>query len=178
MTTPNELSNHATAQRKPAPTWTDLERGLAATLLALGEAHLVIATKVFAVETLRVIGVEGPEALEYSAWDAAQRPMSLPALRLARGKPPNAAPSARRAPTSKKKSKAEPMSAAARKVRSKLLAAGRAKRASTRTSRSRRTSRNWRSSCYRARCTRRRHPGDPRASRDAPGFEPRGNDAL
>lgn len=143
--------------------WADLERGLAMTLPALGEAYLVISTKVgnrfvqfashpklglraetvsdeylepgerhtpaqiaallalgwtppthrsdapaaerkkppnyfrdwepavpwdeaarLAVKTLRALGVCDPKALEYDAFDAAQRPMSLQTLRIAR----------------------------------------------------------------------------------------------
>ncbi|ACG75169.1 hypothetical protein AnaeK_3963 [Anaeromyxobacter sp. K] len=41
-----------------------------------GIAHL-------AVKTLQTIGVADAGALEYTAWDAEDRPLSLPALRLA-----------------------------------------------------------------------------------------------
>lgn len=204
MTTQSERSSRR--QRKPAVTWADLERGLAATLPALGLAHLVISTKVgnrfvqfasdpeeglraevvsneylepadrhsdacqaellalgwkgpthaadaqegervahgspnyfcdweppvvpwdevarLAVNTLRAVGVAEPAALEYTAWDDEDRPLSLPALRLAR-REEKPARAARRAPTQKRSAKPGPVPPAVKQLRDNLLAAAR-----------------------------------------------------
>jgi hypothetical protein len=196
MTIPNELSIPPRARRKPVVTWTELADGLAATLPALGQAHLVISTKIgnrfvqfasdpedglraetvgneylepadrhtdaqvaellalgwnepthasdapnyfrdweppalpwddiaqLAVKTLRTIGVAEPAALEYSAWDAEDRPLSLPALRLARRKEKAVRPS-RRARKSKRAVEPRPVPPQVRRLRNELLAATR-----------------------------------------------------
>jgi len=203
MTTRNELSIRVKESHEPRTTWADLERGLAATLPALGQAHLVISTEVgnhyvqfaadpedglraevvsnaflepdlrhtssqmaallelgwnkpthppdapkgvrvehgspnyyldfkppvpwdeiarLAVKTLQVIGVAEPSALEYTAWDDQDRPLSLPALRLNSRTPrpvrhrPKSAPS-RPAP------KASKLPPAVQEAKAKLLAA-------------------------------------------------------
>ncbi len=208
MATRSDVSNHARRHRNSTTTWADLERGLAATLPALGQAHLVIATKVgnrfvqfaadpedglraetvsngylkpndrhtatqvaalrelgwnepthapdapdgervdrgspnyfrdwaptavpwdevarLAVNTLRIIGVGEPSALEYEAWDAEDRPLSLPALRLAARKVRPARRRPQRRPSkrgSKPLSKAARVSPKVREARAKLLAA-------------------------------------------------------
>lgn len=208
MATTGETSSRKRARARTAPTWADLERGLAATLPALGDGYLILATRVgnrfvqfaanpekgmraeavsgaylppgdgyteaqvaallelgwkapthapedehrkhrkhgspnyyrnwdapvtgwdaiarLAVKTLQTIGVSEPDALEYTAWDAEERPLSLPALRLAAHARParkRKSPAATETPkpAAKPAPKARKVRPAIREARKKLL---------------------------------------------------------
>ncbi|ACG75168.1 hypothetical protein AnaeK_3962 [Anaeromyxobacter sp. K] len=45
MATTGETSSRKRARARTVPTWTDLERGLAATLPALGDGFLILSTR-------------------------------------------------------------------------------------------------------------------------------------